>query len=240
MESRERGYIGHGCWNDGPFGPLTVKTSPSKIAPSFPRRVGLAEQGGDVKKSLCLAAAVGVFGIAYAAPGNTSITGTIVLRGVDSQNARPFKLSRDSDVLWSCPGCSGSNFIFSTSQDIPVNALGPTRGRSFLERGRYTHVSISATGRWTITIKPTRPRPVRSRYVLTGVDSMNVKPFTLTHGSNLRWTCRRCRGSNFIISTDQDIPVNALGPTKGRSFLEKGRYTGVNISATGLWKIIIG
>jgi hypothetical protein len=172
-------------------------------------------------------------GSAYAAPS------ALVPRGVDSQNARPFRLATDSDVFWSCPGCGGSNFVMSTDKGIPVNSLGPTGGRSFLERGRYRRVSITAIGAWRITIRRAQPRPVRSSYVLTGVESMNVRPFTLTHGSTLTWSCARCRGSNFVISTDQDIPVNALGPTRGKSFLEKGRYTGVSITARGPWKIIL-
>ena len=53
------------------------------------------------------------------------------------------------------------------------------------------------------------------------------------------WSCAGCKGSNFVFSTDSDIPVNALGPVKGKSFLEKGRYTGVSVMATGPWKIII-
>jgi hypothetical protein len=174
-----------------------------------------------------------IAGSAYAAAS------ALVLRGVDSQNVRPFRLATDSDVIWSCPGCRGSNFVLSTDQDIPVNSLGPTMGRSFLERGRYTGVSITASGRWRITMRRAQPRPVRSTYVLTGVESTKIRPFTLTHGSTLTWSCARCRGSNFVISTDQDIPVNALGPTRGKSFLEEGRYTGVSITARGPWKIIL-
>jgi hypothetical protein len=172
-------------------------------------------------------------GSAYAAPS------ALVLRGVDSQDARPFTLATDSDVFWSCPGCLGGNFVMSTNKGIPVNSLGPTGGRSFLERGRYRRVSITAIGAWRITIRRAQPRPVRSSYVLTGVESMNVRPFTLTHGSTLTWSCARCQGSNFVISTDQDIPVNAVRRTQGKSFLEKGRYTGVSITARGRWKIIL-
>jgi hypothetical protein len=162
----------------------------------------------------------------------------VTLRGVDSVNVRPFTLGRDSDIVWSCPGCGGSNFALSTNQDIPINALGPTHGRSFLERGRYTGVSVMASGSWRITMTPARQVPVRRSYRFTGVDSVNLRPFTLTHGSDIFWSCPRCRGSNFAISTDQDIPVNALGPIHGRSYLERGRYTGVNVMASGPWTII--
>jgi hypothetical protein len=176
----------------------------------------------------------------YASPTAPQRSEAIVLRGVDSQNVRPFTLRRDSDVSWTCGGCRGSNFVFSTRQDIPVNALGPTRGGSFLERGRYTGVSVTATGAWRITIKPAPARPVRSRYVLTGVDGRNLRPFTLKRDSNITWTCGGCARSNFIVSTDQDIPVNSLSRTRGRSFLERGRYTGVSVTASGAWRIVIG
>ncbi len=185
-----------------------------------------------------------VFAIAVvASPAATLASGgkrtALVLRGTDSQNLRPFTLSRDSNIVWRCPGCTDSNFIFSTNQDIPVNALGPTSGRSFLKKGRYTRVSVSGSGAWTITLTAAAARPVRSSYILKGEDGMNVAPFTLTHGSNIVWSCPRCAGSNFIVSTDQDIPVNALGPTHGSSFLERGRYTGVSVTASGPWTITI-
>lgn len=163
----------------------------------------------------------------------------VVLRGTDTQNVRPFTLSRDSDIVWSCPKCGGSNFVFMTEQDIPVNALGPIRGTSFLEKGRYTGVSITASGSWTITMRPSTSRSVKSTYVIRGVDGQNVKPFKLTHDSDLVWSCPKCKGSNFVVSSDQDIPVNALGPTKGKSFLEKGSYTGVSITASGPWVITL-
>lgn len=165
--------------------------------------------------------------------------GTITLRGDGMQNVRPFTLAADSTVSWRCAGCAGSNFAFSTNQDVPVNSLGPTGGKSFLPKGRYTGVSVIASGPWTITMGSAPKRPVRSSYVLTGVGGQNVAPFVLTHDSDLIWSCTGCRASNFAVSTDQDIPVNALGPVKGKSFLEKGRYTGVSVIATGPWKIIL-
>jgi|RhiMetdeSRZDD1v2_1073273.scaffolds.fasta_scaffold369007_2 hypothetical protein len=165
--------------------------------------------------------------------------GAVVLRGSDSQNVRPFVLKQDADVAWSCPGCGESNFIFSTDQEIPVNALGVTHGSSFLERGRYTGVSISADGPWTIRMTASKLRPVRRTYTLRGVDSQKVRPFTLTHDSDVIWACGGCSDSNFIFATDQDIPVNALNSTHGKSFLERGRYTSVSISADGPWTIVL-
>lgn len=182
-------------------------------------------------------AVVGVL-IGSASARDTS-SQAVVLRGTDSQNVRPFTLTRDFDITWSCPNCAGSNFVLATRQDIPVNSLGPVRGTSFLEKGRYTGVSVTASGSWTITMKPSTPRPVRATYVIRGADAQNVKPFRLTHDSDLIWSCPKCRGSNFIVSSDQDIPVNALGPTKGKSFLEKDSYTGVSVTASGPWVITL-
>jgi hypothetical protein len=190
--------------------------------------------------SRLIAVAVGlVLAASLASAGSGQSNGGITLSGSDGQNVRPFTLSADSNVTWRCAGCSGSNFVLSTDQDIPVNALGPTRGRSFLPKGRYTGVNVIGRGPWSITVTPAPRRPVRSTYVLTGTDGQNLPPFVLTHDSDVLWACSRCRGSNFVLSTDQDIPVNALGPVGGRSFLERGRYTGVNVIGKGPWKIII-
>jgi phage FluMu protein Com len=148
-------------------------------------------------------------------------------------------LFRDSDLIWTCPRCSGTNFAVSTNQDIPVNALGPTHGRSFLERGRYTGVSITASGPWTIVPRPAPKMPARASYRFAGVDGQNLRPFTVTHVSDLLWSCPRCRNTNFAVTTNQDIPVNALGPTHGRSYLDRGRYTSVRVTASGPWVIVI-
>ena len=166
-------------------------------------------------------------------------TGTIKLSGNATQNVRPFTLTADSNISWRCSACAGANFVLSTKQDIPVNSLGPTSGKSFLEKGRYTGVSVIASGPWTVTLSPAAKRPVRRSYTITGVGGQNVAPFTLTDDSDVIWSCAGCKGKNFVVSTDSDIPVNALGPVKGKSFLEKGRYTGISVIATGPWKIIL-
>ncbi len=187
---------------------------------------------------LCLLALAAVFA-AVASGAADRTTGTITLRGNASQNTRPFTLTVDSNVSWRCGGCAGANFVFSTRQNIPVNSLGPISGKSFLPKGRYTGVSVIGSGAWTITMAPAPKRPVRASYVLTGTGGQNVAPFVLTHDSVVIWSCAGCRGSNFVLSTSQDIPVNALGPVKGKSFLERGRYTGISVTATGPWKIIL-
>lgn len=190
-----------------------------------------------ISVALCvIGACVAVTG---SATGASRTTATLVLRGVDSQNIRPFTLAHDSDVLWSCPGCSQSNFIFETNETPGVvNALNHTHGLSFLSRGRYTGVSIVGSGSWTITLRTAAKRPVVHSYVLSGVDSTNVKPFTLTHDSNVIWSCPDCSQSNFIFETNESPGVvNALNHTHGSSFLPKGHYTGVSVTATGSWTI---
>ena len=165
----------------------------------------------------------------------------VVLRGVDSQNLAPFTLAKDSNVLWSCPSCSGDNFIMETAEEPGViNALGPTRGLSFLPHGHYTGVSVVGSGNWTITITPARPRPVKSSYMLTGVDSTNLRPFTLTHASKVVWSCPACASSNFIFETSESPGiVNALNHTHGNSYIPKGHYTGVSVDGAGAWSIRI-
>jgi hypothetical protein len=162
-----------------------------------------------------------------------------VLRGVDSQNLPPFTLPADTSILWTCAGCGGQNFIVSTDNGGVVNALGPVRGSSFLPAGRYGSVNVIGTGAWTIRFTAATKRPVRSSYTLSGVDGSNVKPFTLTHGSRVTWSCPRCHGQNFIFSTGQGGVVNALGPTHGSSYMDRGRYTDVSVIASGPWTITI-
>jgi hypothetical protein len=196
---------------------------------------GLTRVVGLLSYVMGLSVAVVIFATPNAAATNTAV----VLRGTGSQSAPAFRLAYDSNLRWSCTGCSGDSFVISTDQDAPVNALGPTHGTSFLPEGRYTGVNITASGAWGITFTRAHPRPVRSRYVLKGVDTQNLAPFTLTHDSIVAWSCPECSDQNFVITTDQDTPVNALGPTQGRGFLSKGRYTGVSITASGPWTIII-
>jgi hypothetical protein len=193
-----------------------------------------------IKKAVfCLLAVAAVSSAAAASGAVERTSASITLRGNSSQNVRPFTLIADSNVSWRCSGCAGANFVFSTRQNIPVNSLGPTSGKSFLSKGRYTGVSVIGNGAWSITMSPAPKRPVRSSYVLSGTGGQNIAPFVLTHDSDVSWFCAGCKGSNFVLSTGQGIPVNALGPVKGKSFLERGRYTGISVIATGPWKIII-
>jgi len=80
-------------------------------------------------------------------------TAARALRGVDGQNLPPFTLDHDSTLVWSCPGCSTSNFVLNTDQDVPINSLNHAHGTSFLPAGRYTGVSVIATGPWTIRFR---------------------------------------------------------------------------------------
>jgi rubredoxin len=185
--------------------------------------------------------AVVLVAVALVSGASAAKQGTIKLRGVDSQNVRPFTLSKDADVAWSCPGCSNSNFIFDATQAPGiVNALNHTHGTSFLARGHYSGVSVAGSGSWTITLRPSVMRPVSRSYLLTGVDSQNLKPITITHDSNVAWSCPGCSQSNFIFDAAESPGiVNALNHTHGTSFLAKGHYTGVSVAAAGYWKIII-
>jgi predicted nucleic-acid-binding Zn-ribbon protein len=190
---------------------------------------------------LLVVAALGVGSTSAGMAGSTRGTGTVVLRGVDSQNLRPFTLTRGTDVVWSCPGCSSNNFIFETTQAPGVvNALNHTRGISFLARGHYSGVSVVGAGSWTITLRPAATRKVARSYILTGVDSENLRPFTLTHDSTVTWSCPGCSNNNFILETNEAPGVvNALNHTHGSSFMPKGHYTGVSVTGAGYWKIAI-
>jgi hypothetical protein len=177
--------------------------------------------------------------VASAAPASTQ--GTIVLRGVDIQDPRPFTLSRDADVVWSCPGCAAANFTFDTVQvQSVINALNHTHGTSFLPHGHYTGVLVDGSGAWTITLRPARKRKTARSYVLTGVDGEYLKPLTITHTSTLTWSCPHCTESVFIFDTNQiQGIVNTGNTTHGTTTIYKGHYTGISVQAAGPWTITI-
>lgn len=82
---------------------------------------------------LCLSAFAAVF--ATVASGSVERTSApVTLRGDGMQNVRPFTLTADSNVSWRCAGCAGSNFVFSTRQNIPVNALGQLAAKASFRR----------------------------------------------------------------------------------------------------------
>lgn len=73
--------------------------------------------------------------------------------------------------------------------------------------------------------------------VLRGHGSQTVAPFTLSQNSDLIWSCPRC--SFFSIEAPHAsvydlLPVNVLRATRGTSFLEAGRFKGVQITAEGM------
>ena len=132
-----------------------------------------------LRASVMFAAVATVLAVATTVPA--SAKQRIVLRGSDSQNVRSFALTRDADVLWSCPGCSSSNFVFSTASDIPVNALNHTHGVSFLKKGRYSGVSVIVSGSWTIRLRTAGSRPLllpvsEGRFLLSGYHSVSFPP----------------------------------------------------------------
>jgi hypothetical protein len=170
-----------------------------------------------------------------------SVQGTVVFRGLDVQNLRPFTLSRDADVVWSCPGCSAANFVFDSFQAPGVvNALNHTHGTSFLSRGHYTAVSVDGAGAWTITLRPSVKRKTARSYVLTGVDGEYLKPLTITHNSTLTWSCHGCSQTNFVFDTNETPAiVDTVNATHGSSTIRKGHYTGLSVQTSGRWTITI-
>ena len=78
----------------------------------------------------CVAASLVVTSPLLSKTGLGARDAALVLRGTDSQNLAPFKLSKASNIVWRCPSCSGQNFVFATGQDIPVNALGRPTARA--------------------------------------------------------------------------------------------------------------
>jgi hypothetical protein len=59
------------------------------------------------------------------------------------------------------------------------------------------------------------------------------------HSRAPAWSYPSCADSNFIVNTDQDVPVNALDHTHGVSFLKKGLYTGVSVIGSVSWRITV-
>ena len=182
-----------------------------------------------------------LFAAAAASAALAGTPGTIVLRGTDIQYLHPFTLSRDADVVWSCPGCAAANFTFDTVQvQSVINALNHTHGTSFLPRGHYTGVIVDGSGAWTITLRPARKRKTARSYVLTGVDGEYLKPLTITHTSTLTWSCPHCTESVFIFDTNQiQGIVNTGNTTHGTTTIYKGHYTGISVQAAGPWTITI-
>jgi hypothetical protein len=81
--------------------------------------------------------------------------------GVGSENIGTIKVPVASTLKWSCPTCASGagNFIINNgatnSSQIDVNALHQTSGKTFVNAGTYTDVSIETEGgNWTITISP--------------------------------------------------------------------------------------
>jgi hypothetical protein len=99
---------------------------------------------------------------------------------------------------------------------------------------------IDGSGYWTVVLRPSAKRRAARRYVLTGADGTRLKPITITHDSNVVWSCPGCSASNFIFDTNEAPEiVNALNHAHGNSFIPKGLYTGVTVDGAGYWKITI-
>ena len=82
-----------------------------------------------------------------------------VLKGVGTENIGTIKVPTDSTLRWSCPSCAGVNFIidndFNDGDDITVNGLNQTSGKTVIDAGAYHKVQIITEGQaWTLTITP--------------------------------------------------------------------------------------
>jgi hypothetical protein len=81
--------------------------------------------------------------------------------GVGSENIGTITVPVASTLKWSCPTCASGagNFIIDNSatnaSQIDVNALRQTSGKTVVNAGTYTDVSIETEGgSWTITVSP--------------------------------------------------------------------------------------
>ena len=63
-----------------------------------------------------------------------------------------------SQLKWQCPGCANATFTVSNSSTDPsqlgVQAQNTTSGQTSVAAGKYTNVTVQATGSWSITITP--------------------------------------------------------------------------------------
>jgi hypothetical protein len=76
--------------------------------------------------------------------------------GADTENLGTIHIQHSSELYWSCPGCSDSNFIINVDglNDIAVNSLDATTGKTFVDAGTYHDTTIEGTGAWTLSFHP--------------------------------------------------------------------------------------
>lgn len=79
--------------------------------------------------------------------------------GTGEENIGPITVHASSELHWSCPSCSGANFVIENSPNdassIAVNALDQASGQTYVDAGSYNDVTINTEGgAWTLTINP--------------------------------------------------------------------------------------
>jgi hypothetical protein len=79
--------------------------------------------------------------------------------GAGGQNLGTIHVPVESTLTWECPSCTSDNFqIFngaSDSNEITVNALNQTSGKTHIDEGSYHDVLVNTEGEsWTIHIAP--------------------------------------------------------------------------------------
>jgi hypothetical protein len=89
------------------------------------------------------------------APGGTGQT----FSGNSTENIGTIHISQGSELHWSCPSCTSSNFQVGNnvndSSSIAVNSLNQTSGQTYVDPGTYHDVLINTEGSsWTIVINP--------------------------------------------------------------------------------------
>ncbi len=177
--------------------------------------------------------------------------------GAGSENIGTITVPGSSTLTWSCPTCASGNFIINNgvndSAQIGVNSLDQASGKTVIDAGTYTDVSINTEGQsWTITITPgnstqttTSPSPSASKpQTFSGAGSENIGTITVPASSTLAWSCASCGSGNFIINNsindDSQIGVNALDQTSGKTVIDAGTYTDVAINTEGQdWTITL-
>jgi hypothetical protein len=76
--------------------------------------------------------------------------------GSGNQSLGTITVPAASQLRWQCTGCSSSTFTVSNSSTDPaqlaVQGQNATSGQTAVAAGKYTSVTVQATGSWSITI----------------------------------------------------------------------------------------
>ena len=76
--------------------------------------------------------------------------------GSGNESLGTITVPTSSQLKWQCSGCANSTFAVSNSSTDPsqlgVQAQNTTSGQTAVAAGKYTSVSVQATGSWSITI----------------------------------------------------------------------------------------